>query len=249
MRLVRETLERELGAPLAAAVLFDALAAFGGRVPAGAAEITRLVRGALREAIEKRAPSLARKAKAELEEMLASAEVPTDVHRALAAGAESETAPDDAGTTARYRAMGSRPPPWPSEATTATMPALRGATTVLVIAQSSAFADRLLVALGAARVAAGWEDDLVEVDRALAAPSPPALAIVDATDVTFPPDRLARALRGAGPSTVRAVWGSDTAVGTRVLDLLEASGDGAAALSIAEGVEPLLDLVRSRGAG
>jgi hypothetical protein len=75
----------------------------------------------------------------------------------------------------------------------------------------------------------------------------PDVVLVDATD--FPPvepDELATAL-ATGPSTlVRVLWGADLPYGRGVVAAATARGVALIALERAHGVEPLLDLVRSR---
>jgi hypothetical protein len=132
-------------------------------------------------------------------------------------------------------------------AATLEVPRDKGAVTVLVIAGSDEFAARLEAALGPARVATRTATTLREVE-ALTAPSrASSIVLVDAME--FPPVEpvaLAGLLGGLPASTVRAIWGADLAYGSVVLSELIGRGLPATPLDRREGIEPLLDLVRSR---
>jgi len=116
---------------------------------------------------------------------------------------------------------------------------------VLVVAASAGTASRLRVALGMDRVAAVTHGDLEGVERALA--GAPLVAIVDASDV--PPlsaEDLALAL--AETRAVRAVLGVDLPYGRRFAEQCERAGHSYVGIRVADGLEPLLDLVASRRA-
>lgn len=119
---------------------------------------------------------------------------------------------------------------------------------VFVISSSSGFADQLQAALGPARVTTVPVPSLEHLHRHLQVAAPP-IVLVDAADFApIEPDDLASALVRLPATTVRAIWGADLPFGGAVLRALVQRKAPATPLDRREGIDPLLDLVRSRRA-
>lgn len=119
---------------------------------------------------------------------------------------------------------------------------------VFVISSSSGFADQLQAALGEQRVTTVLVPSLEHLHRHLQVAAPP-IVLVDAAEFApIEPDDLASALVRLPSTTVRAIWGADLPFGGAVLRALVARKVPATPLDRREGIDPLLDLVRSRRA-
>ncbi len=235
-RLLREALEGVVAPAFVSPLLFEALEPYGARLPSGPEGLLEMARGPLAAAVAKRiGPD-------EAEELVQRAE--RLVAHAQSATRMSEPAPDHAPRAAMTF-------PKPSSArdrdNTALVPTTPDAVRVLVVAEGAGLALRLDTALGASRVSVRSLASLLALREYLSNHGSPSLLLVDASD--FPaisPDELVAAVR-LGPATMfRAVWGSDLPYGRSVL---AAAGDGQPALlglDRAHGVDPLLDLIRSR---
>ncbi len=116
---------------------------------------------------------------------------------------------------------------------------------VRVIAGGPGFATRLRYVLGPTRIEVASSADPDALVRE--APPAPSIIIVDATD--FPPhgpDAIVRALDGLPPTTTRVLWASELPFGQRCREAFLEAAEEIVALTRAEGIEPLLDLIRSR---
>jgi hypothetical protein len=229
LRLVRESLEAVVAPTVASSVVFEALEATGGRIPEGAEGAIVLVDGALRKALAKRL------------------------------GEDADAIVDDLVRTLRALAP-KRPPPIPSAAPDPRQQRRRDLDVtrevvlddrpviVAVVAGNEDFCDRLQASLGAARVTAlpaATIDKLGEVINIGA----PQIVLIDAADfAAIEPEDLAKLLEALPLSTVRAIWGADLPYGASLLRAMIARKIPATPFDRREGIDPLLDLVRSRRA-
>jgi hypothetical protein len=220
LRLVREKLESVLSPGLVQSALFEALAEVGGRPPTSQAAIVALVDGPLRRALKRRLDD--DDLGSLIEEILAAIQL-----------AFASSPPPNKG---RPRDM----------EVTLEITRGKGAVGVLVISGTDDLAARLQVALGPSRVAARTCTTREEIETLLHGIAP-AIILVDA--VEFPPVEpveLAELMAAASRSTVRAIWGADLGYGSVVLGELVERHAPVTPLDRREGIEPLLDLVRSR---
>jgi hypothetical protein len=214
--LLRETLERELDAA-AAPLLFDALGAFGPRVPSTFAEVVDLVQGPLRVRLVarfgvERAAALVH----DLERALRLAEMPTQELSRV------QARPFDAQTTRSF-------------------PAVSGALDVLVVAGRETLITRLGPSFAPSQMhflPARTAGDLARLDPSLA------VALIDATDLPKASPRvLAASLKDA---SVILLWGSETAAANDVLEALRREQIPLMTFRSDESIDPLLDVLRSR---
>jgi hypothetical protein len=131
------------------------------------------------------------------------------------------------------------------EDATRAVPTHRRPVKVRVVAGGPGFATRLRYVLGPTRIEVEHATDPAQI--ASEAPPAPSIVIVDATD--FPPQdpvAIVRALEALPPATTRVLWASELPFGQRCREaFFEGSGE-VVALARGEGIEPLLDLIRSR---
>lgn len=126
------------------------------------------------------------------------------------------------------------------------VPVLSTVVPVLVLAGSTALATRIAVALGPQRVAvftAATSEDFAS----LVSEKRPAMVIVDSA--VFPaiePAALPFLLDALPSEVTRAVTGIDTPYGAAVLAELAQTAVACTTLDRREGIEPVLDLIRSR---
>ena len=216
LRLIREALESVLAPTIASSVLFEALSASGGQLPSDTQACLALVHGPLREV-------LARRARAS-----DAAAIIEDIERTLGALSPS-------------------PPPRKRDLEiTAAVPLGDEPVLVFVFAASAAFAQRLEAALGPLRVATVPCPDVEKMRKALRYAAP-AVALLDAPD--FPgieTHELAAELATLPVTSVRAIWGADTPYGAAIMRELMERGAHPTPFDRREGIEPLLDLIRSR---
>ncbi len=235
-RLLREALEGVVAPSLVSPLLFEALEPYGARLPSGPDGLLEMARGPLAAAVAKRI------GRDEAEELVQRAE-------RLVAHAQSAARPATPTPEPALRAAMTFPRPnSPRDRdNTALVPTTPDAVPVLVVADGAGLALRLDTALGASRVSARSLASLVALRDHLSNHGSPSLLLVDASD--FPaiaPEELVAAVRLGPPTMFRAVWGSDLPYGRSVL---AAAGHGHPALlglDRAHGVDPLLDLIRSR---
>lgn len=145
IRVLRESVEAEVGGSLASAALYAALAAWGPRVPGSFAEVVDLVYGPLREALAARVGDVrATELSKILEERLRLAEMPTGTMQAPFA---------------------------PVEATTSALPKAAGPVTLSVVAATPTLATLIVAVLGPSRVAAAFDEPAMLILDASDAPS------------------------------------------------------------------------------
>ncbi len=221
LRLVREKLESVVAPALAQAALFEALAEAGGKPPTSEDGVIALLEGPLLRALSDRLDP------DDLEQLISE----------MIAAVRQVFALQPAPQKGRFRELD------------ATLEVRRGkgAVAVLVFSGTDDLAARLQVALGSDRVAARTCTSREEVELLLARSPVPPILLVDA--VEFPPIEpveLAELIAGAPADTVRAIWGADLGYGGVVLGELVDRRVPATPLDRREGIDPLLDLVRSR---
>lgn len=218
IRLIRETVEGVLHPATAASVLFDALQEAGG-VPGSPEDVLALVRGPLtRRLVERLGEETTQSLLDQLELML----------RAIVAAPKVRKRPSRHEDTTRSVELSSE-----------TLP-------VYVLASSRAFADKLAAALGPHIMSAVLvTDDAMLADRLETVA--PAFVLLDASD--FPaidPGALATRLAGVATDVVKAVWGADLPYGMAALAAAQEQGLALTPFDRREGIEPLMDMIRSR---
>jgi hypothetical protein len=140
----------------------------------------------------------------------------------------------------------SQPPPPADHDATLAVPTDADAVRVLIVAAGPWFGGRLAAALGPGRVAPVYAHSAEALAHTVGT-WPPSLLVVDATD--FPaiePKGLAQALRKLPSTTTVAIWGGDLPYGRRALFALEEAGVHAMGFEQGAGIEPLMDVIRSR---
>ena len=114
---------------------------------------------------------------------------------------------------------------------------------VRILGAGESFATRLRYALGPARVDASRRAQ----PKALCDEAELAIVVVDASDfVPIEPEQLVRELAGLPPTVTLALWAAELPFGQRFQEALAAAGVPAVVIAQAEGIDPLLDLIRSR---
>jgi hypothetical protein len=118
---------------------------------------------------------------------------------------------------------------------------------VLVVASGHALERRLRMAVGW-RLRVTTAPTLIDVKAAVFGLTPRVI-IVDATDAPeIDPTELARAITLSSPESVHVVWGTGSHWSTfLMLDMDQDRSARAMGLAVSEGVEPLIDVVRSYG--
>lgn len=269
VRLLREALEGVVARALVTPILFEALEPYGNMLPTGAEGLLDMVRGPLAEVVSRRiggvesdevvrrAERLIVAARSGLESTRQPITSPAAARQQHAHDPAARAAASASVAAAARRAISTAPPvareapPPPAGGrerdATALVPTTREAVTVLVVAGGGGLALRLSAALGSRRVAPFVLGSLTAIRDHLDAHGPPNILLVDATDFPpIPPDALGVALR-RGPSTmVRAIWGADLPYGRGLVAAVGESPLTVLALERAHGVDPLLDLIRSR---
>lgn len=262
VRTLRLILQQELPHARAAAVLFEALAAWQGRVPNDTEEAIEVVREALPGVLELRAGLDAKRARElakEIERMLHISDAPTGGFRAVPEqGAPSRTTEEIDIDVLEPIEEPSKAEPLPLvlqrhtaafvEKSTAHMPVTEGPVPVVVLSSSTDFAARLQMALGpehvSARAARGVENLQTRGFRGA-----PDVVIVDANDFAPIEGRILIEALAALPSiTSRTIWGCETAYGQRVVSALERQSVPCIPVQSGSGIEPIADLIRARRA-
>ena len=227
LRLVREKLESVLAPDLASSVLFEALAEGDGRPPATGEATLAFVEGALRRV-------LGRRIRGETGTLIL-----TDLTELLTAIVGPQLTP----VSPMHRGKVVRDMDVTFEITRD-----KGAVVVLVVGGRDALAARLEAALGPGRIATRTVTTQHELEGQLRASFPP-IVLIDAMEFpSIEPVALAMLLERSPPGTIHAIWGADLAYGSMLLGELLARRVSATPLDRREGIEPLLDLVRSRRA-
>lgn len=225
MRMLREALEGVLSPDLATSLLFDALEPYGSRIPEGNDALLALARGPLFDAITKRVGE--GEASAVLERV-------EELIKRSAASRAPQAAPDAFASEERL-------------ATTTRMPVLREAMTVLIVASGQGLSARLEASLGGETVLAYVISSPHNIRTKLRSADAPYMALVDATD--FPQidaSLLADIFADGPPTLVRAIWGAELPYGRAIAAAMNQKGTPPLELKRADGVDSLLDLIRSR---
>jgi hypothetical protein len=129
--------------------------------------------------------------------------------------------------------------------TTLELPIGSGPVRVLVLSRSSSLAIRLRAALGGLMIAvknAANEAEARSVERGL----DPQIVIVDAMEPWADTDPIVPFLETCPGTTTRILWGEEQSVGRLIARKAAAKKTPLTTVERREGVEPLLDLVRSR---
>ncbi|MEM9193604.1 MAG: hypothetical protein AAGF12_30800 [Myxococcota bacterium] len=223
---IRRIIEGVLSPSRTSTVLFEALAAHGDEIPRNDHDVRALVRGPLRSALsnrvgEEQTNSLIEVIESALSEVLdPDAAAPTPI-------------PDEPPTMAAL-----------DPDATAAFPLASAPVEVAVVAGGRGFADRLAMALGPRRVAPRAVSGAAQLKSLT---PEPAIVIVDGTDFTaIEPDVWARLFTQLPPTTVVVVWAAGLPYGRTTVEALTIASVDAIALKRTEGIEPLLDLIRSR---
>jgi hypothetical protein len=229
VRLFRDALESVVAPHVASAALFEALDAIGGDLPTDADELLAVARGPLHESIARRLGQAQAKAViARITEVILTADAPTGRKSRPQPKIEVPTRAFDEEQTAKVRND------------------TVGGNTVVVIAAGTRMSSKLRTALGPNRATIEHVSSATRLATVLSA-TPPGLVIVDATDYPpIEPEVLAGALAKPPPPTIRAIWGADLIYGQRVAKHLAAAGSECSPIERNDGIEPLLDLIRSR---
>lgn len=220
--IVRSALAHSTSPTKTSALLFEALGSYGDQVPETVEELMALVHGPLWKALvqhlgEEEATDIVARIEGELR----------DDRTILMDEADLVTVAEPVGR----------------DATTA-VPTSTAAVPVTVVSSGSGFAERLVAALGPRRVSARA---VGAIESLSALQETPAIVIVDATDFApIEPADLSQALSTLPSTTAHVIWACDLPYGRRTVDAMHADNLANVALPRDEGVEPLLDLIRSR---
>jgi hypothetical protein len=232
IRRVRQSLQEELSPVMARAILFDALTRWGPQIPQDRDELTRFVRGALRDVLTR---------------YLRAEDVGVTMLRIEMALAVVDHADDPS----RVHVPSQRPPPMMdpglSADTTRALKPIERPVEVLVVSMRPSFSSTIELALGGSLVHTAPAPSILalraELERDID------IILMDAGDPPpVEPTRLASILNRIGPDTWIAVWGSKLVFGSDLIRTLEAGGVPCIAFAIPEGMAPFVDLVRSRQA-
>jgi hypothetical protein len=217
---------------MARAILFDALTRWGPQIPQTREELTRFVRGPLREVLDRylRAEDVGK----------------TMVRVEMALAVVDHTDDDSKPSILPPHPLSPMDPALSADTTRALRPISRPVQ-VLVVSTRPGFAATIEVALGGSLVqtepAASTLALRAQIERDID------IILIDAGDPPpVEPTRLAGLLNRVGPDTWIAVWGSRLSFGRDLIRTLEAGGVPAIAFAIPEGMAPFVDLVRSRQA-
>jgi hypothetical protein len=209
-----------------------------------------LIREALMGVIEPRAAS------AVIFEALASQEIPRDVEGllAFARGPLRERVVERIGVeaaadvVAHVEKVFSRvaPPEGRGDVNTLEVPVGEGPVRVVVVSANASLAVALRASLGGDRVAVGSATG-VEQAQTLGRRIKPDVWIIDALDpIDDPLADLVELLVGTDAVVVRLVWAAEQPWGGELVRAMEERDVGCTQVDRREGVEPLLDLIRSR---
>jgi len=216
LALLRERLERELPGA-SAAVLFEALNAWGPRVPVAFVDVVAFVHGPLRQRLFARlGAERGRAVLREIERALRLAEQPTRPIPRLDARAFDEE-------------------------TTTTLARVEGAFDVAVVSRSGALAERIAAALDPARIALAVVSSALSLARV---PRRLHVVLVDASDLpALDPGDLGAALAHA---PLALVWACDAPPAALVIAALERACVRVMTFAQAEPPDPMIDVLRAR---
>jgi hypothetical protein len=230
--VIRKALEGVLSPSATSSVLFEALGNHGQSIPRSTIELTELVRGSLSIALSRRlGPTRA-------------AQVVSSIERAIETAPFGEPEPlrrpaDPDATAPLAAVMHGR-----DADATATVPTATAAVDVEVFAAGRGFVDRLVTVLGPRRVAPSVTSDIDRVGRST---PPPAILVVDATDFTpTSPGVVSIGLARFPTTTAIVVWGAELPYGRSIVKVAAERSLHVVPLPRAHGIDPLLDLIRSR---
>ncbi|NOY91191.1 MAG: hypothetical protein GXP55_08260 [Deltaproteobacteria bacterium] len=220
MAVIRESLEGMLAPEVASKVIFEALEPFGGDLPSGEG-LARFVGTELKQSLTSRAGH----------------EVAEDVTSRIL---------KVLGLLIPGKANADADPPWQRQ--TAEVSLVSGSVRVAVVSATSGMDRRLLAAMGELVMPMGVR----RVSRlaVVATDLHPQIVLIDGADP--PPDRAADLLgplRLLSDEALVVVFGSGEPWAQQAVQTVEAMGVGApklVELDRREGVDPLLDLIRSR---
>lgn len=133
-----------------------------------------------------------------------------------------------------------------SQDVTREMPLEPAQVLVFVLSSSEALGGEIERSLGTDHVATLTWDDANRLRKAIAF-KPPAIVLVDgASFAPIEPSEMPEIFAALPPTSVRAVWGTDTPYGAAVIGELAAKGAPFTPLDRREGIAPVVDLVRAR---
>lgn len=220
IRLVRETLEGILHPSTASTLFFEAINASGGTLPTNAAEALELVRGPIYKGLVDRVGEAEAQATiAGLERMLV----------AIRGEVRKRPSRNDEITQNVQLSEESLP--------------------VYVLASSPELGTKLRAVVGPKLMSCLHVPDADTLAARLEM-VPPGFLLVDGSE--FPaiePSELADALAKLEGHVVKAVWGADLPYGQSLLASAQAAGLQLTPFDRREGIEPLIDVIRSRRAG
>lgn len=223
LRAVREALEQELAREDATYVLASALGAWGPRVPVDVDEVRDFLGGPLASALGARLPaSRALRVVRSLDALLDNAELTTAAHTIVDESPERGDSP----TQETPVAIGEPVP-------------------VLVVAGGRGLTLRLAAQLRDAALLEQRGDE-AEITRVLA--RLPLVVLVDASDVPeLSPERLLALVESRAPGALVVLYGQELPYGRHLLEAAMRRGRELSAITTAEGVEAVRDLIRARG--
>jgi len=225
LRLVREALEGVLAPEVVSQVMFEALEAQGDAIPSNEVQLVAFARGPLHKALLTRLG-------------MQNASVASEHVVALLEAARMKRPPPPLPPSASVSRNRGEP--------TLALPAYSEPVEVMVVAGGGAMVSRLDAALGSGRVSP-WAAIGVDDVRAGLRDAAPAIVLVDAADVPAVDVWTLASLLAAAPATaVCVVWGVELPFGRRLVQAARSVGAEIGWLSRRDGVEPLLDLIRSR---
>ena len=218
IRLIRETLEGVLHPSAAATIFFEALQAAGGALPKGPQEAIDMVNGPLRGALVEKLGEDGGAIADQLAMMLSS--VPRPVRKRPSRHDEQTKS---------------------FELSEQTLP-------VYVLTASKDLVARLHASVGPKVMSPLLITDALTL-RTRMVQLAPSFVLIDASDFpSIEPEELARELSTLDASVVKAVWGADLPYGQGVMDAAHQLGFSLTPFDRSEGVEPMLDVIRSRRA-
>jgi len=218
IRLIREALEGVLHPSTASTIFFEALQANGGSLPKSTQEAIDMVNGPLRAGLAEKLGSDGATLANQIAMRLSS--IPRPVRKKPSRHDEQTRSLDLSGET---------------------LP-------VYVLTSSKNLVSQLHASVGPKVMSPLLIGDALTLRTRLVQISP-SFVLIDASD--FPaiePDELARELSALESSVVKAVWGSDLPYGQGVMNAAHQLGFSLTPFDRSEGVEPMLDVIRSRRA-
>lgn len=218
IRLIRETLEGVLHPSAASTLFFEALQDYGGALPADAREAVDLVNGALRQLLVARL------------------------------GDDGDAIADELAIRLSTIQREVRKRPSRHDEQTRSVSLSDETLPVYILTASKPLVAQLHASLGPQVMSPLWIPDAPTLRDRLGQ-IPPGFVLIDASD--FPaiePEELARSLQPLPGEVVRALWGADLPYGMGVMDAAHRLGYSLTPFDRREGVEPMLDVIRSRRA-